>query len=538
MAKKILFGESARNALEKGASRLADVVKTTLGPKGRNVVLERKYASPLITNDGVTIAKDIVLENPFENMGAELIKEVSIKTNDTAGDGTTTASVLAQSMIKEGIKNFAAGANPISLKKGIEKATEFVVEKLKEISVPVGSLKDIEQVATISAGNQEVGELIAEAMDKVGKDGIITIEESKTTKTHLSVVEGMQFDRGYLSAHMITDTAKMQAVFDNPYILITDKKITSVGDILPLVETLANMGEKLVVIADEVEGEALAMLILNKLRGSFSSVVVRAPSFGQIKQETLEDIATLTGGKFVSDELSIDLKNVDVTMLGRAKQVIVTKDSTTIVEGNKENERFEERVKIIKAQIERETSDFEKENLTKRLASLSGGVAVISVGAVTEVEMNEKKLRIEDALAATKAASSDGILAGGGVALVKMIKPLAEMLATLKEDEQTGAQVVLKALSSPLKQIAINAGQDGGVVFEKVVENKEFNFGYDASENTYGDMFEKGIIDPTKVTIMALTSASSVAAVLLTTEVLVAEDDNVAKNKNNVYDIE
>jgi chaperonin GroEL len=523
MAKQILYGDAARTALEKGVNKLVDTVKITLGPKGRNVVLDRKYASPLITNDGVTIAKDIELEDAFENMGAELIKEVSIKTNDVAGDGTTTAAVLAQAIIKEGIKNFVAGANPVTLKKGIEKATDFVCEKLIQASVEVSSSKDIQQIAAISAGSEEVGKLIAHAMEKVGKDGVITVEEGKTTKTQLTVVEGMQFERGYLSAHMVTDTNKMQTTFENPYILLTDMKISSVAEILPLIEQLASQGEKLVIVADDIEPDPLAMLVLNKLRGSFNSVVVRAPSFGQDRNEILKDIAALSGAEVVLSDLVKDLKQVEISQLGRAKQVVVTKDNTTIIDGNAKEEDLKQRINIVKSQLEEGKNEFDKETLSKRLAALSGGVAVISVGAPTEIEMNEKKLRMEDALSATKAASSEGFVSGGGVALAKIIKPLSEMIKGLRGDERVGGEIVAKALIAPLKQIAINAGVDGGVVAEKVLASDDFDFGYDALKNEYVQMTVAGIIDPTKVTRMALINAASVAGILLTTEVLVTD---------------
>jgi chaperonin GroEL len=528
MAKQILHGDQARNALEKGVNILADTVKVTLGPKGRNVVLERKYGTPLITNDGVTIAKEIELENPFENMGAQLIKEVSVKTNDVAGDGTTTAAVLAQAIIREGMKNFAAGANPIILKKGIDKAVNLVCEKLIEQSRPIKDSADIAKVAAISASSQEVGDLIAQAMEKVGKDGVITIEESKTMKTSLKVVEGMQFDRGYVSAYMVTDSEKMQAVIENANILITDKKISTVQELLPILEALAKQGEKLVIVADEVEGEALAMLILNKLRGTFTCVAVKAPSFGDKRKAILEDLAILTGATVVSDELGMDLKTASISVLGRAKQVVVTKDTTTIVEGFGSKQAIEDRIKTIRAQLAQETSEYEIEKLQQRLASLAGGVGVIEVGAATEVEMKEKKLRIEDALSATKAATSEGVVAGGGVALLKTASHVRALAQTLTGDEKIGALIVEKALKAPINQIAINAGVDGGVVISKVLENDNPNFGYDALTDTYGDMLEKGIIDPTKVTRFALLNAASVASTLLTTESLVAE--KVAKN--------
>ncbi|MGI5842395.1 MAG: chaperonin GroEL [Christensenellales bacterium] len=523
MAKQFLYGDAARSALEKGVNTLADTVKITLGPKGRNVVLDRKYGQPLITNDGVTIAKEIELENPFENMGAELIKEVSVKTNELAGDGTTTASVLAQSIIKEGIRNFAAGANPIILKKGIEKAVGVVEEQLKKLSKPIASSKDIEQVASISASNEEVGRLIAEAMEKVGKDGVITIEESKTTKTTLKVVEGMQFDRGYISAHMVTDTQKMQAVVENACILITDRKISAVADLLPLLEQLAKQGEKLVIVADDVEGEALALLVVNKLRGTFNSVVVKAPSFGDKRMAMLEDLAVLTGGEVINSELGMEIKNVLVHQLGRARQVVITKDTTTIVEGKGEKIAIQNRIEALRGQIAKETSEYEKEKLTSRLAYLSGGVAVIEVGAATEVEMQEKKLRIEDALSATKAATDEGVVAGGGVALLKIKKYVDDLAKQLKGDEKIGAEIIAKAMLAPIKQIALNAGVDAGVVCEKVLNSPDNEFGYDALNDEFVNMFERGIIDPTKVTRLALVNAASVAGTLLTTEALVTD---------------
>ena len=523
MAKQILYADKARSALEKGVNILADTVKVTLGPKGRNVVLDRKYGSPLITNDGVTIAKEIELENPFENMGAQLMKEVSVKTNETAGDGTTTAAVLAQAIIKEGMKNFVAGANPIILKKGIDKAVALISQKLQESSIEIKSSKDIAQVASISAGNEEVGDLIAKAMEKVGKDGVITIEESKTMKTELKVVEGMQFDKGYVSAYMITDSEKMQAVMDHPYILITDKKISAVQDLLPLLEQIVKAGEKLLIIADDIEGDALAMLILNKLRGGLHVVAVKAPSFGDKRKAIMQDLAILTGATLVEQELSMELKDVSFEHLGRAKQVVVSKDNTTIVEGFGKAEEIKSRIELIKTQLTSETSDYEIEKLNERLAKLSGGVGVISVGAATEVEMKEKKLRIEDALSATKAASSEGVVPGGGVALAKLSVMLSSFAKTLKGDEKIGAEIVAKALTAPIKQIAYNSGADGGVVIAKVLQNEDFNFGYDALCDEYVDMLEKGIIDPTKVTRFALINAASVASTLLTTEILITD---------------
>lgn len=536
MAKQIKYGEDARRALEKGVNILADTVKITLGPKGRNVVLEKKFSTPLITNDGVTIAKEVELEDSFENMGAQLIKEVSVKTNDVAGDGTTTACVLAQAIIREGNKNFVAGANPMIMRRGIDKAVEVVCNKLKEFSKPVEDSKAIAQVASISASDENIGKLIAEAMEKVGKDGVITVEESKTMKTELSIVEGMQFDRGFLSTYMCTDMDKMQAVFDNPYILVTDKKISSVQEILPILEALAKSGEKLVIIADEVEGDALAMLILNKLRGAFNSVAVKAPSFGDKRKAMLEDIAILTGATVVSEELGMDLKTTSLEMLGRARQVTVDKDNTTIVEGAGDKAKLQSRINSIRLQLANETSDYEKEKLSERLAKLAGGVAVINVGAATEVEMKEKKLRIEDALSATKAATSEGVVAGGGVALLKTIKYVKNLVDSLEGDEKTGANVILRAIEEPIRQISKNACVDGGVIVNEVTSKDSVSYGYDALNNKFVDMFEAGIIDPTKVTKSALVNAASVASTLLTTECLVAEkeDNKCACHNNNV----
>lgn len=538
MAKKILEGIEARKALESGVNKLANVVKITLGPKGRNVVLGKKFSSPLITNDGVTIAKEIELDNPFENMGAELIKEVSVKTNDVAGDGTTTACVLAQAMVREGMKNFAAGANPIILKKGIFKAVDTVVDELKKISKPVTNSNDIKQVASISAGDEEVGELIATAMEKVGSDGVITVEESQTMKTELSVVEGMQFDRGYLSPYMCTNTEKMTAELDNPYILITDKKISNIQELLPLLEEIVKTGAKLLIIADDVEGEALTTLILNKLRGTFNCVAVKAPSFGEKRKAMLEDIAILTGGTVISEELGFDFKNVGLDMLGKAKLVKVDKDNTTIVEGGGEQEKIKARVNSIRSQIKAQTSDYEIEKLNERLAKLAGGVAVIKVGSATEVEMKEKKLRIEDALSATKAASEEGVVPGGGVALLKTAPAVKALIDTLSGDEKTGASIVLNAIEEPIRQIAKNSGVDGGVVVNKIYENLDKPaYGFDALNNVYCDLIEKGIIDPTKVTRSALQNAASVSATMLTTEALVVEiEDNKKETKDvDVY---
>ena len=523
MAKQILYGDEARKALERGVNTLADTVKITLGPKGRNVVLDKKYASPLITNDGVTIAKEIELEDPFENMGAQLIKEVSVKTNDVAGDGTTTAAVLAQAIIREGNKNFAAGANPIVLRKGIEKAVDVVVEELKKCSRPVKDSTAIAQVASISAGDEKVGELVSKAMEKVGKDGVITVEESKTTSTELSVVEGMQFDRGYLSAYMCTDMEKMEAVLENPLVMVTDKKISSVQEILPVLEQVAKSGEKLLIIADDIEGDALAMLVLNKIRGGLNSVAVKAPSFGDKRKAILEDIAILAGATLISSDLAMELKDATVDMLGRAKTVKVDKDNTTIVEGAGDKNQLAARIENIKMQLENQTSDYEKEKLQERLAKLAGGVAVIKVGAATEIEMKEKKLRIEDALSATKAATSEGVVAGGGVALIKTIPAIQKLVDNLVGDEKTGAQIILRAVEEPLRQISKNAGVDGGVIVNQVKQNNSASFGYNALTDEFVDMFDAGIIDPTKVTKSALVNAASVASTLLTTESLVTD---------------
>ncbi len=534
MAKQIKYGEDARKALERGVNILSDTVKITLGPKGRNIVLDKKYAIPLITNDGVTIAKEIDLPDPFENMGAQLIKEACTKTNDVAGDGTTTAAVLAQAIIREGIKNFAAGANPIVLKKGIDKAVEVVSNKLKEISKPIADSKSIAQVASISASDETVGELIAQAMKKVGNDGVITIEESKTMKTELSVVEGMQFDRGYLSAYMCTNMDKMEAVLENPYILITDKKISAVQDIIPLLETLVKTGERLLIIADEIEGEALAMLVLNKIRGTFNCVAVKAPSFGDKRKAMLEDIAILTGGTVISEELGLDLKDTQIEHLGKARQIISNKDTTTIVEGAGEKEKIKTRINQIKIHLANETSDYEKEKLNERLAKLAGGVAVIKVGAATEVEMKDKKLRIEDALSATKAATAEGVVPGGGIAILRTKKELLKLINKLEGDEKTGAAIILRAVEEPVRQIAINSGVDGGVVVNNILSNENQNYGYDALNNKYVDLLQAGIIDPTKVTRSALINAASVASTLLTTECLVTEIPEKEDHKHGV----
>ncbi len=537
MGKLMLQGEEARKSLENGVNKLANTVKITLGPKGRNVVLGKKYALPLITNDGVTIAKEIELADPFENLGAELIREVSVKTNDVAGDGTTTACVLAQAMIREGLKNFTAGANPIILKNGIFKAVEVAVEQLKKLSKPVASSKDIQQVASISAGDENVGKLIAQAMEKVGSDGVITVEESQTMSTELSVVEGMQFDRGYLSPYMSTNMDKMIAELENPYILITDNKISNLNEILPLLEQLVKVGGKLLIIADDVEGEALTALILNKLRGSLSVVAVKAPSFGDKRKAMLEDISILTGGTFVSSELGVDFGTLTLENLGRAKRVSVDKDNTTIVEGAGDEGQIKGRIKQIKDQITTTTSDYEKEKLAERLAKLSGGVAVIKVGAATEVEMKEKKLRIEDALSATKAASAEGVVPGGGVALLKTTPALRKLVDELSGDEKTGAAIVLRAVEEPVRQIAANAGIDGGVVVNKIYENLDKPaYGFDALHNEYVDMLKRGILDPTKVSRSALQNAASVSATLLTTEALVVEvEDKNKPEERNVY---
>ena len=523
MAKQLKHGEEARKALQKGVDTLADTVKITLGPKGRNVVLDRKFGAPLITNDGVTIAKEIELEDAFENMGAALVKEVSTKTNDVAGDGTTTAVILAQAMIGEGLKNVAAGANPVILKKGIAGAVNVAVEELKKISKPVKDKNAINQVASISAGDNTVGELISEAMEKVGKDGVITIEESKTMKTELSTVEGMQFDRGYASAYMVTNTDKMEAVLESPVILITDKKISSIQEILPVIEPIAQQGMRLLIIAEEVEGDALAALVVNKLKGVFNCVAVKAPGFGDRRKAMLEDIAILTGGTVISSELGYEFKDVNMNMLGRAGTVKVDKDNTTIINGAGDAKAIEARKQAIKAQIAETTSDYDREKLHERLAKLAGGVAVINVGAATEIEMKEKKLRIEDALNATKAAVQEGIVPGGGIALISTIKVIEKYAASLSGDEKTGAEIVLKAVQAPLRQIALNAGLDGAVILNEVLKANKANFGFNALTNEYTDMVESGIIVPTKVTRSALENAASVAGVFLTTESVIAD---------------
>ena len=530
MAKQIIFGEEARKAIERGVNQLADTVKITLGPKGRNVVLDKKFGAPLITNDGVTIAKEIELEDPFENMGAQLIKEVSTKTNDVAGDGTTSATVLAQAMINEGLKNLAAGANPMTMKRGITKATEAAVAAIRANSQPVSGSGDIARVGAISSGDEVIGSLIAEAMEKVSQNGVITIEESKTAETYSEVVEGMQFDRGYLSPYMATDTEKMEAVLDDALILITDKKVTNIQEILPLLEQIVKAGRKLLIIAEDVEGEALATIILNKLRGTFTCVCVKAPGFGDRRKEMLQDIAILTGGQVISSDLGMELKDADLAMLGQARQVKVTKENTVIVDGAGASEDIKARIGQISAQIETTTSEYDKEKLQERLAKLSGGVAVIKVGAATETEMKEKKLRIEDALNATRAAVEEGIVAGGGSAYVAASKAADALVATLEGDEKTGAAMIAKALKTPIMQIAANAGLQGAVILDKIYGSDEANFGYDAAKDVYGNMIKMGIIDPTKVCRSALENAASVASMILTTESLVTDipEKNVA----------
>ncbi len=522
MAKQIKYGEDARRALERGVNQLADTVKITLGPKGRNVVLDKKFGSPLITNDGVTIAKEVELECPFENMGAQLVKEVATKTNDVAGDGTTTATLLAQAIIREGLKNVAAGANPMILKKGINKAVEAAVEELKKNSKPVESKGAIAQVAANSAADDTIGELIAEAMEKVGKDGVITVEESYAFGTNLDVVEGMQFDRGYINAYMITDTEKMEAVLDDPYILITDKKISNIQEILPVLEQIVQQGKKLLIIAEDIEGEALATLVVNKLKGTFTCVAVKAPGFGDRRKAMLEDIAILTNGQVISEEIGLDLKETTVAQLGRAKQVKIQKENTIIVDGAGDKAVIKDRIRQLKAQIEETTSDFDKEKLQERLAKLSGGVAVIKVGAATETELKERKHRIEDALAATKAAVEEGIVSGGGTALVNAMKAVEAILVNAHGDEKTGIQIVKRALEEPVRQIATNAGLEGSVIVEKVM-NSAPGIGFDALNEKYVDMIEAGIVDPLKVTKSALLNAASVASMLLTTESIITD---------------
>ena len=523
MAKQIKYGEEARRALEKGINALADTVKITLGPKGRNVVLDKKFGAPLITNDGVTIAKEIELEDPFENMGAQLVREVSTKTNDVAGDGTTTATLLAQALIREGLKNVTAGANPMTIRRGIDKATEAAVEALAGMSKPIESKHAIAQVASISCADESIGELISDAMEKVGKDGVITVEESKTMKTELAIVEGMQFDRGYASSYMCTDMEKMEAVLDNPYILITDKKISNIQEIIGLLEQVAQSGKKLLIISEDVEGEALATLVLNKLRGIFTCVAVKAPGFGDRRKAMLQDIAILTGGQVFSEELGMDIKEATIDMLGSARQVKVDKENTVIVEGAGDPSELKARVASIRSQIETTNSDYDREKLQERLAKLAGGVAVINVGAATEIEMKERKLRIEDALAATRAAVEEGIVPGGGTALITASKAVAKLMTEVTGDTKTGVSIVLRALEEPVRQIAANAGVEGSVIVDKIKSKKSTTFGYDAAKDEFCDMIERGILDPTKVTRSALQNAASVAAMVLTTESLVTD---------------
>ncbi len=523
MAKQFKYAEDARKSLEAGVDTLANTVKLTLGPKGRNVVLDKKFGSPLITNDGVTIAKEIELKDPFENMGAQLIKEVSVKTNDIAGDGTTTASVLAQAIIKEGLKNVAAGANPMALRKGILKATEKAVEELRQISKEVSEKNEIASVASISAGDEKIGELISEAMEKVGKDGVITVAESKTMLTELSVVEGMQFDRGYASPYMVTNTDKMEAEMDNPVILISDKKISSIQEILPLLEQIIKNGLKLMIIAEDYDAEALATMVVNKIKGVFNVVAVKAPAFGDRRKALLNDMAILTGATLISEEMGLELKDANLSHLGRAKLVKVTKDNTTIIDGMGDPVEIANRVKTIRSELSNTTSSYDKEKLEERLAKLAGGVAVINVGAATEVEMKDSKLRIEDALSATRAAVEEGVVPGGGIALLSIINAVKAYAETLENDEKTGAKIVVKALEAPVRQIACNAGVDGGVVVNTIVKSNVKNYGYDAAKDEYCDMMQSGILDPTKVTRSALQNAASVAATLLTTEALVAD---------------
>ncbi len=522
MAKQIKFGEDARKSLLEGVNKLADTVKVTLGPKGRNVVLDKSFGAPLITNDGVTIAKEIELEDKFENMGARLVKEVSEKTNDVAGDGTTTATVLAQAMIKEGVKNVAAGADPMAMKRGIDKAVKSAVDELKTISVPVNGKDDIARVASISANNDEVGELIAEAMEKVSKDGVITIEESKTSTTQLNVVEGMQFDKGYVSPYMVTDTEKMEAIVDNPYILITDKKISNIQEILPLLESLMQQSGKLVIICDDIEGEALSTLVLNKLRGVLNVVAVKAPGFGDKRKAMLQDIAILTGGEVITSDLGLELKDTQIEQLGRARQVKVQKENTIIVDGSGDKQQIADRVGQIKAQINETKSEYDKEGLQERLAKMAGGVAVIEVGAATETEMKDKKLRIEDALSATKAAVEEGVVAGGGTALINVVPAVEKTVNELTGGEKLGAEIVLKSLEEPVKQIARNAGLEPAVIADNV-KKSEVGVGFDASKEEYVDMKKAGIVDPTKVTRSALQNAASIASMVITTESLVTD---------------
>ncbi len=523
MAKKLIYGEEARRALERGVNKVADTVKITLGPKGRNVVLDKKFGAPMIINDGVSIAKEIELEDRFENMGAQLLKEVATKTNDVAGDGTTTATVLAQALVREGLKNLAAGANPMVMRKGISAAVAAAVENIKQNAVRVSGSSDIAKVAAISSGNEDIGKLIADAMDKVSNDGVITVEESKTAETYSEIVEGMQFDRGYITPYMVTDSDKMEAVIDDAYILITDKKISNIQEILPLLEQIVQTGKKLIIIADDVEGEALATLIVNKMRGTFTCIAVKAPGFGDRRKEMLKDIAILTGGEVISEELGLELKDTQVSQLGRARQVKVQKENTIIVGGAGATEDIKARINQIKAQIETTTSEFDKEKLQERLAKLSGGVAVIKVGAATETEMKEMKLRIEDALNSTRAAVEEGIISGGGTAFVNAISSVEKLLKTTEGDERTGVRAVIKALEEPVKQIAANAGIDGSIVLEKIKNSKKAGYGFDAATETYTDMVKAGIVDPAKVTRSALQNAASVASMVLTTEALVGD---------------
>ena len=523
MAKDIKYGEEARKALQAGIDKLADTVRITMGPKGRNVVLDKKFGAPLITNDGVTIAKDIELEDAFENMGAQLVKEVATKTNDAAGDGTTTATLLAQTIVREGMKNIAAGANPMVLKKGIAKAVDAAVKAIVDNSKAVTGSEDIARVGTVSSADENVGKLIAEAMEKVTSDGVITIEESKTADTYSEVVEGMQFDRGYISPYMVTDTDKMEAVYDDAFILITDKKISSIQEILPLLEQIVKMGKKLVIVAEDVEGEALTTIILNNLRGTFKVAAVKAPGFGDRRKEMLKDIAVLTGGEVISSELGLELNETTVEQLGQAKQVVIQKENTIIVDGAGDKKAIKSRVAQIRNAIEKTTSDFDREKLQERLAKLAGGVAVIKVGAATEIEMKEKKLRIEDALAATKAAVEEGIVAGGGTAFVNAMPAVNKLVPTLEGDEKTGAKIILKALEAPVRQIAENAGLEGSVIVDKIIRSRKVGYGFDAYNEVYTDMIPAGIVDPTKVTRSALQNAASVASMVLTTESLVAD---------------
>ncbi len=532
MAKNIVFGEEARKSLQMGVDKLANAVKVTLGPKGRNVVLDKKYGAPLITNDGVTIAKEIELEDPFENMGAQLVKEVSVKTNDAAGDGTTTATVLAQALIAEGMKNVAAGANPMVVKKGINTAVDTAIKSIVNNSKKVSCSEDIARVATVSSGDEVIGKLIAEAMEKVSADGVITVEESKTAETYTEVVEGMQFDRGYITPYMVTDSDKMEAVIDDALLLITDKKISNIQEILPLLEQIVGAGKKLVIIAEDIEGEALSTLIVNKLRGTFTCVAVKAPGFGDRRKEMLRDIAILTGGEVISEELGLELKEASLAQLGSARQVKVTKENTVIVDGAGNADEIKDRIAQIKNQIVDTSSEFDREKLQERLAKLSGGVAVIKVGAATEIEMKEKKLRVEDALSATKAAVEEGIVAGGGVALLNAIPAVAAVAEEAEGDEKTGVKIVLKSLEAPIRQIAFNAGIEGSVIVDKIVGSGKVNYGFNAYNETYTDMIEAGIVDPTKVTRSALENAASVASMVLTTESLVADkpEDVAAAN--------